>query len=50
MSFTISWLHDNGFEMYSTHKEEKFVAVERFIGTLRSKIYKHMTTVSKNIS
>ena len=35
--------------MYSTHNEGKSVAAERFIRTLKNKIYKHMTTVSKNV-
>ena len=35
--------------MYSTHSEGKFVAADRLISTLKSKIYKHMTAVSKNI-
>ena len=35
--------------MYSTHNEGKSVVAERFIRTLRNKIYKHMTAVSKNV-
>ena len=35
--------------MYSTYKEGKSVVAERFIRTLKSKIFKHMTSVSKNI-
>ena len=35
--------------MYSTHNEGKSVVAERFIRTLKSKIYKHMTAISKNI-
>ena len=35
--------------MYSTHDEGKSVAVERFIGTIKNKIYKHMTSISKNV-
>ena len=35
--------------MYSTHNEGKSVVAERFIGTLKNKIYKYMTSVSKNI-
>ena len=34
--------------MYSTHNEGKSVAAERFIRTLKSKIYKYMTSISKN--
>ena len=33
----------------STHKEGKSVAAERFIRTLKNKIYKHMTSISKNV-
>ena len=35
--------------MYSTHNEGKSVAAERFIRTLKSKIYNYMTSVSKNV-
>ena len=35
--------------MYSTHNEGKFVVAEIFIRTLKNKIYKHMTTISKNV-
>ena len=34
--------------MYSTHNEGKSVVAERFIRTLKSKIYKYMTSISKN--
>ena len=37
------WLQDNGIEMYSTHNDGKSVVAERFIRTLKNKIYKHMT-------
>ena len=43
------WLKDNDIEMYSIHNEEKSVIAERFIRTLKNKIYKHMTSVSKNM-
>ena len=33
----------------STHKEGKSVAAERFIRTLKNKIFKHMTAISKNV-
>ena len=42
------WLQDNDVVMYSTHNEGKSVVAERFIRTLKSKIYKYMTSVSKN--
>ena len=35
--------------MYSTHNEGKSVVGERFIRTIKNKIYKHMTSVSKNV-
>ena len=35
--------------MYSTHNEGEFVLAERFIRTLRNKIYKYVTSVSKNV-
>ena len=35
--------------MYSTYNEGKSVVTQRFIRTLKSKILKHMTAVSKNI-
>ena len=35
--------------MYSIHNEEKSVITERFIRTLKTKTYKYMTSVSKNI-
>ena len=35
--------------MYSKHNEGKSVVAERFIGTLKNKIYKHMTANSENV-
>ena len=35
--------------MYSTYNEGKSLVAERFIRILKNKIYKHMTTVSKNV-
>ena len=35
--------------MYSTHNEENSVVAEGFIRTLKNKIYKHMTSISKNV-
>ena len=43
------WLKDNDISMYSTHNEGKSVVAERFIRTLKNKIYKHMTVISKNV-
>ena len=42
-------LKDNDIEMYSIHNEGNSVAAERFIRTLKTKIYKCMTSVSKNV-
>ena len=42
------FLKINNIEMYSTHNEVKSVVTERFIRTLKNKIFKHMTAVSKN--
>ena len=44
-----SWLAIKDIEIYSTHNEGKFVVAERFIRTLKNKIYKYMTSVSKNV-
>ena len=35
--------------MYSTYNEEKSVVAERFIRTLKNKIFKQMTAISKNV-
>ena len=43
------WLRDNDIVMYSTHNEGKSVVAERFIRTLKSTIYKYMTSISKNV-
>ena len=43
------WLRDNDIVMYSKHNEEKSVVAERFIKTKKSKIYKYMTSISKNV-
>ena len=42
------WLKYNDVEMYSIHNEGKSVAAERFIRTLKTKIYKYMISISKN--
>ena len=42
-----SWLDDT--EMLSTHNEKKYVVAERFIRTLKNKINKYMTSISKNV-
>ena len=44
-----SFLKNNGIEMYSTHDEGKSVIAERFIRTLKNKVHKYKTSVSKNV-
>ena len=44
-----SWLQDNDIEMSSTYNEEKSVVAERFVRTSKNKIYKHMTSIPKNL-
>ena len=41
-----SWLEKNVIEMYSTYDEGKSVVAERFIITLKNKIYKYIASVS----
>ena len=49
ISFKI-WLKDNNIVMHSKHNEGKSVVAERFVRTLKTKIYKYMTSISKNLS
>ena len=44
-----SFLKENDIEMYSTFNEGKSVVVEKFIKTLKNKIYKHIATIGKNV-
>ena len=44
-----SWLEKHDIEMNSIHKEGKSVVSERFIKTLKHKIYKYMTSISKTM-
>ena len=44
-----SRLQDNNIEMYSIHNKGKSVVAKRFIRTLKNKIYKYMTYISKNV-
>ena len=44
-----SWLEKSSIEIYSTHNEGKSVVAERFIRTLKNKIYKYVTSISKNV-
>ena len=43
------WLSDNDIIMYSTYNEGKSVAAERFMRTLKNKLYKHMVATGKNV-
>ena len=44
-----SCLEKNDIEMYWTHNDGKSVVAEGFIRTLKSKIYKYMASISKNV-
>ena len=44
-----SLLEKNGIEMYSTDNDGKPVVAERFIRTLKNKIYKYMTLILRNV-
>ena len=44
-----SWLEKNDIEMYSTHNEGKSIVAEKFMRTTKNKIYKYMTSISKNV-
>ena len=44
-----SFLQNNNIEICSTHNEGKSVLVETLISTLKNKIYKYMTSISKNM-
>ena len=44
-----SWSKKNYIEMYSTHNEGRSVVAERFIRTLKTKNYKYMPSISKNV-
>ena len=43
------WLQDKDIAMHSTYDEGKSVVAERFIRTIKNKIYKYMTSISKNV-
>ena len=43
------WQQDNDIVMYSTHNEGKSVVAQRFIRTIKNKIYRYMTSISKNV-
>ena len=39
----------NDIKMYSTYNEGKFVVAERFIRTLKNKIYQCVASISENV-
>ena len=43
------WLSDNDIIMYSMYNEGKSVVAEKFIRTLKNKLYKHMTATGQNV-
>ena len=43
------FLKINDVEIYSTYKEGKSLVAERFLRTLKSKIFENMTGISKNL-
>ena len=44
-----SWLEKNDIVMHSTYNERKSAVPERFIKTLRNKIYKCMASISRKV-
>ena len=44
-----SWSQDDDIKMYLTHIEGKSVVADRSFRTLKYKIYKYITSVSKNL-
>ena len=43
------FLKINNIEMYSKYNEGKSIVAERFVRTLKSEIFKHMTTIAINV-
>ena len=44
-----SILQNNNIKMYLMHNKGKSVVTKKFIRTFKNKIYKHMTSISKNV-
>ena len=42
-----SWLEKNAVELYSTHNKRKSAVSDKFIRTLKNKIYIYITSISK---
>ena len=45
-----SWLEKSAIEIYSKYDEGKSVVAERFVRTWKNKLYKYITSISKNVS
>ena len=45
-----SWLKNKDIEMHSMQNEGKSVVAERFIRTIKNKVYKYTSSVPKNVS
>ena len=43
------WLQDNDIAIYSTHNAGKSTLAKRSITTIKNKVYKYMTSISKNV-
>ena len=48
-SFFFKWLQENDIVKYSTHNEGKSAVAERFIRTLKNRIFNNMTSISKKV-
>ena len=44
-----SWLQDKGIEVYSIQNKRKSFVAERYVRSLKNKVYKYMTAISKNV-
>ena len=44
-----SFLQNNDTDMYSSHNEGKAVLAEKLIRTFKNRIYKYMTSITKNM-
>ena len=44
-----SWQEKNNIEMYLTYNEGKSIVAERFIRTLKNKVYKYLTSIFKKM-
>ena len=43
------WLEKNYIEIYSTHNERNSAVFEIFVRAFKNKIYKYLTSISKNV-